>query len=238
MRRVHFAWTYLVVAILLVIYGFSFVFSQYGKNNALFAFAIVALCIGAAMIGVYLILYFIGKKKQVKETPKREEAVEEEVVKEEAPKKEEVSAQEKPVETPKPRVRDYEYAPAKRVSYSVYDSETIYVRKSGYGPVLRIEGNRILDMRDNAYYRIEGNRVKKEGSGPEFEISGNQIRSAFGGYLYELSGDSLNKVYGGLYATFSGNSLTTYDLSERYEISGRIGTQQKLAIAALLFGRY
>ena len=93
-------------------------------------------------------------------------------------------------------------------------------------------------MRSNTYYRIDDDYVKREGSGLAFEISGNRIRSAFGGYLYEISGDSVNRVYGGYYASFSGNSLTKHDLSERYEISGRLTLNQRLAVVALLFGSY
>ena len=113
-----------------------------------------------------------------------------------------------------------------------------YVRQVGYGAVLRVEGEEILDMRSNTYYRIEGNVVKRSGAGPAFEISGNRIRAAFGSYLYELSGDNVNRVFGGYYASFSGNFLKTHDLSQQYEISGSLSDVQKLAVVALLFGSY
>ena len=80
--------------------------------------------------------------------------------------------------------------------------------------------------------------MKQLGSGPAYEISGNKIRLAFGGYLYEISGESVNKVFGGYYASFSGGCLQTLDLKEKYEISGSLSLQQKLAVVALLFGSY
>ncbi|MBO4541521.1 MAG: hypothetical protein J5736_06060 [Bacilli bacterium] len=113
-----------------------------------------------------------------------------------------------------------------------------YINKVGYGPVLRVEEEEILDMRSNAYYRIEGKQVKRLGSGPVYEISGNRIRLAFGGYLYEISGETVNKVFGGYFASFSGGYLQTFDLKEKYEISGSLSLQQKLAVVALLFGTY
>ena len=119
-----------------------------------------------------------------------------------------------------------------------YSYSTVYVKQVGYGPLLRVEGNRILDMRTSAYYRIEGGLVKQEGYGPVFEIRGNQIKNAFGGYLYELSGSNINKVYGGFYASISGNYITLYDLSIKYEMTDSLSRNQILAVAALLFGNY
>ena len=146
--------------------------------------------------------------------------------------------QEEPV-TPK-----VEYKPRSDVTYesrrtsSIYDNETIYVRKVGYGPVLRVCGNRVLDMRSNTYYSIQGNFVYQDGSGPVFEISGNRIRSAYGGYLYEISGSNINKVFGGFFASISGNYITKFDSSEKYEISSSLNRAQQLTVTALLFGEY
>ena len=114
----------------------------------------------------------------------------------------------------------------------------MYVKKVGYGPVLRVTGNRILDMRNNTYYRVQGSIVSQDGSGQAFEINGNRIRSAFGGYLYEISGSNINKVFGGFYASISGNYITLFDLSEKYETTGSLNQKQLLVVAALLFGTY
>ena len=123
-------------------------------------------------------------------------------------------------------------------SFSSSSVSTVYVKQVGYGPLLRVEGNRILDMRSNTYYRIENNIVNQEGYGPVFEIRGNQIKNAFGGYLYELSGSNINKVFGGFYASISGNYITLYDLSIKYETTDSLSKSQILAVAALLFGKY
>ena len=112
------------------------------------------------------------------------------------------------------------------------------MKQVGYGPVLRIEGNRIVDMRSNTYYRIEGDRLMQEGYGIRYEIRGNAIRDAFGGFLYEYNGSSINKTFGGHYASVSGNYITVYDLSMKYEMTGDLSKKQILAVAVLLFGRY
>ena len=112
------------------------------------------------------------------------------------------------------------------------------MKQVGYGPVLRIEGTRVIDMRTNTYYRIENNMVMQDGYGPIFEIRGNQIKDAFGSYLYELSGNNINKVFGGFYASISGNYITLYDLSIKYETTDSLSRRQILVVAALLFGKY
>ena len=113
-----------------------------------------------------------------------------------------------------------------------------YIKRVGYGPVLRVEGAQILDMRNNTYYMIEGNYVKRNGYGPVYEIRGSSLKHAYGGFLYEISGDNVNKVYGGYFASFNGNYLQKYDLSEKYEVPDSLSIKQKLAIVALLFGEY
>lgn len=159
--------------------------------------------------------------------------------KEEAPMKEPAPAEKK--EEPKQEpVERAPYVPKSERSYSssIYDSSysTVYVKMVGYGPLLRVEGPRILDMRNNIYYRIEGDKVMQDGSGLRYEIRGNQIRDAFGGYLYELSGSNINKVYGGFYASISGNYITLYDSSRKFETTGSLSKKQTLVVAALLFG--
>ena len=135
------------------------------------------------------------------------------------------------------RVERKEYREPRKPSSS-YVTRDIYVSQLGYGPVLRVYGEQIVDMRNNTYYRLQGNTVHKEGRGPIFEISGNRIRSAFGSYLYEISGDNINKVFGGFFASISGNTITKYDSSVIYQMSGSLNTRQILAIVALLFGEY
>lgn len=142
----------------------------------------------------------------------------------------EIEIEEKPAETPYPR-RTYS-------SSSSYSYSTSYVKLVGYGPVLRVEGNRIVDMRSNTYYRIEENVVMQDGAGIRYEIRGNQIKDAFGSYLYEISGSNINKVFGGFYASISGNYITVYDLSSKYEMTDSLSKKQILVVAALLFGRY
>ena len=237
MRKQYFLWIYLVTSIVLSIYGsYSIIYNAWHKTN-IPLLAIIILSIGGVMLLIFLVLFIIdlvNKKKQpvkveepVKEEPKVIEAEE----KKEEPKK----------ETPKPqkvnhsRYDDVEYV---RTSTSYGGSETVYVKKVGYGPVLRVSGSQILDMRSNTYYLLEGNHVKMQGSGPVFEISGDRIRVAFGSYLYELSGSNVNKVYGGYFASFSGGYLQTHDLSQKYEIDGSLSQRQKLAVVALLFGTY
>ena len=131
------------------------------------------------------------------------------------------------------------YVPKEKRSYfSSSDSyvSTSYVKLIGYGPVLRVEGNRILDMRTSTYYRIENNVVNQEGYGIRYEINGNKIRDAFGSYLYEISGSNINKVFGGFYASISGNYLTLFDSSKKYEMTDSLSKKQLLIVAALLFG--
>lgn len=242
MRRQHFQWTYMVIAIVLTAYGgFSFIYYK-SRNLSIPLLGIVFLSIGITMILIYLVLYFISRyqknhrhvvKESFEETTVKKEVEEIKSIEEE---KEEV----KPASPKKSYSDEVTYERVRTSNRSIYDNDysTIYVRKTGYGPVLRVTGSEILDMRSNTYYRIEGNMVKMSGSGPVYQISGNRIRAAFGGYLYEIFGDSVSKVYGGYYASFSGNILQTNDLSERYEMDGSLSTKQKLAVVALLFGTY
>lgn len=142
----------------------------------------------------------------------------------------EAEEEEEPEDEPVPRM-SYRYSPG-------YSASAVYVKLVGYGPLLRIEGSRILDMRNSTYYRIEGNTVMQEGYGIRYEIRGNQIRDAFGGYLYEYSGGNINKVFGGFYASVSGSYITLFDLSQKYEMTDSLSQKQILVTAALLFGKY
>ena len=239
MRRQHIEWTFLVLSLVLTGYGtFSIVYNL-SKGNEVPILGIIFVAVGGVLLLTYIVLLIISliqkakrqnkvvatvveeKKEEIKETPKVE-------VKEEF----------KPVESKKRTYSD-EVTYVRRSSRSIYDNDysTVYVKKIGYGPILRVEGNRIYDMRANRYYRIEGRQVKLEGSGPVFEIYGDKIKKAFGGYLYEVSGDNINKVFGGYFASVSGNYLTKYDLSEKYEI-GSLNKSQLLAVVVLIFGEY
>lgn len=235
MRRQYFYWSYLVLSLVLTIYGGYTLIYHFHHNNKLSILSLVFLIIGAIMLLIYLVLYLLSlksKKKKsqvVAEVPVVEEKIE--PVKEPEPVKEEKLVSSKPAS----RSNNVTYT---RQSYSVYDSDDIYVKKVGYGPVLRVTGSRILDMRSNTYYRIQGNTVNQEGSGQVFEINGNSIRSVFGGYLYEISGSNINKVFGGFYASISGNYITLYDLIDKYEMTGSLNQKQLLIVAALLFGAY
>lgn len=237
MRRQYFAWTYLVLAIVLTAYsGYSIIYNINHQKDVP-VLGIVFLTIGGAMLVLFLILFIISafqKKKTpvmdvTNEPEKVEEKVEEVVV--EKKEEEEPALEEKPL--PKTYQKDVTYQSNRTISRSYGGSA--YIKKVGYGPVLRVEEDEILDMRSNTYYRIDGNIVKRSGSGPVYEISGNRIRSAFGSYLFEISGGSVYKTFGGFYASISGGYLQTYDLAEKYEISGSLSIKQQLAVVALLF---
>ena len=236
MRRQYFAWTWLVLSIVLTVYGGYSLIYNHINNKGLSILGLVFFIVGMVLLATYFVLLIISIFQKKKVTPPTELVEVEEKVEE---PKEEIKVEEKvePATKSSPR-KEYSYTPSKKSSSSRYDVETSYVRKVGYGPVLRVTGNEILDMRSNTYYRIEGDMVKQVGSGPVYEISGNRIRLAFGGYLYEISGDSVNKTFGGYYASISGGYLQVHDLSEKYEISSSLSMKQKLTIVALLFGLY
>ena len=241
MRRRYFAWTWLTLALVLTIYGgYSLIYSSAtGKNVSVLGLAFFIA--GVLLLIFYLVLFLISFCKKNKSPPQSEEVVIEEI-KVDAPI-EEPKEEVKPVIEEKlaPRVKS---TPKSDVTYvnnrptRSFSGGSGYVKRVGFGPVLRIEEEEILDMRSNTYYRIEGNMVKRLGNGPAYEISGNRIRLAFGGYLYEISGSNVNKTYGGFYASMSGGILQTHDLEEKYEIPSDLNLKQKLAVVALLFGAY
>lgn len=236
MRKQRLYWSISVFGIIGTIYGAYLLFYHLNHNNKFSAGALVLLIFGllalAASLILFLSYYIIEKKnKDIQTPPVEEKVIQEEKIEPVIEKKEEV----------KVAIKKEDYVPKTqrtKVSYSSYSVSTVYVKQVGYGPLLRVDGNRILDMRTNTYYRIEDNLVKQEGYGPVFEIRGNQIKNAFGGYLYELSGSNINKVFGGFYASISGNYITLYDLSVKYELTDSLSKKQILAISALLFGNY
>ena len=242
MRKQYLVWIIAVFGIVGTVYGASSLIYSLNHGKGLYIPALVLLICGAFALLLFLVLftisYFQDKKNRKEQAPLEAEILEEKEV--EPVKQEEPKPLEKPEPKPEPKdeveyIQRSERTPS---SSSYYSVSTAYVKQVGYGPLLRVEGNRILDMRSNTYYRIEGNMVMQEGSGPVFEIRGNQIKNAFGGYLYELSGSNINKVYGGFYASISGNYITLYDLSIKYEMTDSLSKSQTLAVVALLFGKY
>ena len=236
MRRQHFEWTYVVLSLVLTIYGaFSLIYSHI-NNKDVPILGLIFLIVGGVLLLIYIVLVIITliqkkKRKVIEEPTVVEEKVEEPLIKEDPVVKED----------PLPKVESTtktETTYVRSKPTRSFNGGSGYIKLVGYGPVLRIEEEEILDMRNNTYYRIEGNMVKRLGSGPVFEISGNRIRSAFGGYLYEISGSNVNKIYGGFYASFSGGYLQTHDLKEKFEITCSLNLKQQLAVVALIFGEY
>ena len=252
MRRQHFEWSFVVLGLVLTIYGAYSLIYNYANNKDIPGLGIAFLIVGATLLLLYFALFIISlfqkknrivEQEQPIEEPFSEQASINETV-EEAIGEEQIEKESVEDIVEEDDSSDEEYIPRERVSYqrnrSIYDCDggSGYVNKVGYGSVLRIENNRILDMRTNTYYVIEGNVVSELGSGPVFEISGNRIKLSFGSYLYEISGNNVNKVFGGFYASFNGNYLQTNDLEHVYEISCCLSSKQRLAVVALLFGCY
>lgn len=237
-RKQYLPWLIAVFGIFGTVYGAYLVPYHFKHSNKLSVWSLVLLILGVIALGFTIALevsLWLAKKKKESNSSIEEKAV----VVEEKPVEEEKIEPVKKVESKQKEVTAS--SPRERLSYSVYSSSrasTVYVKQMGYGPLLRIEGDRILDMRNNTYYRFENNLLMQEGYGPVFEIRGNQIRSAFGGYLYELSGSNINKVFGGFYASISGNYITLFDASIKYEVTDSLSKRQILAVAALLFGKY
>ena len=245
MRRQRFWWTYLVLAFVITVYGgFSLIYNA-SHNKAMSPLGLTFFIIGVMMFILFGFLY-IATIIQMRKKKKEEdqiidttiEEVEEPEVKEEPQEEVKVEKEEPTPEVKKDYRDEVVYERVSRPSRRSFDGDSGYVRKVGYGPVLRINEAEILDMRTNTYYRIEGNMVNMAGSGPAYEISGNRIRAAFGGYLYEISGSNVNKTFGGYYASLSGGYLQTHDLSEKYEVPSMMNMAQKLAVVAILFGTY
>ena len=249
-RKQYLIWVIGVFGIIGTLYGGYSVIDRASHGKALSIYGLILLILGILALGFFIAwaisVYFFNKKqarekaaleavKAEEERAKKEEEAKREPV--ELPKKEEKVETPKQDHSPRPQRSSYTYE-SRRSSSSSYSYSTAYVKLVGYGPVLRIEGPRIVDMRNNTYYRIEGNNVMQEGYGLRYEIRGNQIRDAFGGYLYEYSGSNINKVYGGYYASVSGSYITLYDLSQKYEMTDSLSNKQILVAAVLLFGNY
>ena len=242
MRKYYLLWGMLVLGIIGTAYGTHLLIHNFSIGKGLNIAALFILIAGALLLLLFIVLAIITAFTRKKHKQKEEKLVKDNIVIEE-PKEEKIEPAPIKIEEPKKveSVKKREYAPREkesRSSYSYYASSTIYVKKVGYGPILRFDGNRILDMRDNTYYRIEDNVVMQEGYGIRFEIRGNQIRDAFGGYQYEISGSNINKVFGGFFASISDNYISTYNLSDKYEMTDSLSKKQLLVFAILVFGRY
>ena len=255
MRKVYIFLAIAVIGIVGTAYGINSLVYHFNKGLGLNVPALVLLILGIICLILFLIIS-IGrkmseKKKQNSDTSSIVEQKEEKkdvVQKQEAQKETTIEEknEQKIAETIKEEkiikekdTNNYESAPKQtRYSYSSYSASTVYVKLVGYGPLIRVEGSRIIDMRTNTYYRIENNFVYEDGSGLRYEIRGNQIKDCFGSYLYELSGSNINKVFGGFFASISGNYITLYDLSQKYEMTDSLSKKQLLVVVALLFGRY
>ncbi len=233
-RKQYIGWLAAVVGIFGTVYGAYLLYWHHSHGNGLNIPALIWLIVGIVCLIFAIVLFtvrYIASKKRKETTPSpSKEGKEEEDRREESQIRgsQFEEFQEEEVEFIRVPTRSY---------YDSYDAPTVYVKLIGEGPLLRIEGPRIHDMRDNAYYRIEGGKVNQEGYGPRFEIMGDRIRDAFGGYLYEISGDNINKVFSGFYASISGNYITVFDLSRKYEMTGSLSRKQILVVAALLFDR-
>ena len=240
MRRESIKWTYMVLSLILVIYGLYFVISGAINGKEIPVMAIVALAFGGLMLIIYTVLIVVDaiNKKLHKNDEKVEENkeselkldLEEEKVEVQEPKKVEIIA-EKPA---KPQQNQSSYIKKEKGFTPCYG----YISELGQGIILEINGYYIRDMRDNRYYRIDGNYVYSESGGLSYIIEGNVIKSISRGYLYEICGSGVYKTYGGYYASFSGGHISIYDNSKIYSYSDSLTTEYKLAIAVILFGEY
>ena len=232
-RKQYIDWLTTVLGIFGVTYGGYLLAWHYNQGNGLNVLALVLLIVGIISL-LFSIVLFTFRFIYYKKTKDAVIPTQNEEVTKDATIKEEIVVEPKPKQNPTKSKTEYTER-SYPSSYSYSASSTIYVKLLGHGPLLRIEGSQILDMRNNTYYRIEGNIVKQDGYGPLFEINGNQIRNIYGGNLFELSGSNINKTLGGFYASISGNYVTLYDSSRKYEITDSLSKVQILAVAALLF---
>ncbi len=257
MRKQYLYWMIAVFGIVATAYGGFTLAYNLNHGKGLSGPALVLLILGVITLAFLLglALYALITKRKAPESAVDPEPIEEaksdETVKEVKPEPDPSNVQEETIEseeengpeteddTEQEETSNFDVRPnAHESSFSSRSYSTIYVKEVGHGPVLRFEGDRILDMRESTYYRIEGDFVMQEGYGVRYEIRGNGIRDAFGGFLYELSGDHINKVFGGYYASISGNYITIHDLSKKFEMTDRLSKKQLLVLSVLLFGRY
>lgn len=254
MRKYCLPWSIATFGFVTVAYGTYSLVSHLKNDEEIFLPGLLMLIAGALALLTLLVLILMDAFKRIRnkeliETPIKEDSYEEAIKVEEEKHISEnpinIDEQEKEDEEINSADEDdeeeeEEFTPSYTRSYSSssYSYSTIYVKEIGYGPVLRIDGSRILDMRNNVYYHVENNIVIQDGYGLAFEIRGNQIKDVYGSYLFEISGNNINKVFGGFYASVSGNYITLFDSSRKFETTESLSRNQILIIAALLFGRY
>ena len=236
MRRQYFLWSFLVAAIIFTTYGGYSIIYNLAHNKDIPILGLIMAIVGAIMLLIFFILLIISVFQKKKQKPIEEPIVKEEKEEEhpEIEQEDEPAIEQKQNSYPK---NDIVYE-STRIEPRRFEGGSGYVKKVGYGSILRVTNEEIVDMRSNTYYRIEGNIVNQLGSGPVFEINGNKIKLTFGSYLYEISGSNVNKVFGGYYASINSGYIQTYDLQEKYELTDDFNLKQKLAIVALLFGTY
>ena len=189
MRKQSFYWTYLVIAIVLIMYGGFSIIYNINHHKDIPDYGVILLIVGVVMFVIFLILFFISLFQKKKEASKPkvvethiEETVIEEIPEAEEPQEEqEIEEEDEPTPVVANHQKDDDYEPVRPIRRF---GGSAYIKQVGYGSVLRVENENILDMRSNTYYHIEGNMVKRSGSGPVFEISGNRIKEEFGSYLY------------------------------------------------------
>ena len=236
MRRQYFTWSWFVLAVVLTAYGaFSLIYNHvHGKDISILGLAFLAG--GVILFAVYFVLFFLDFRRK-KDAGAKEKMPEDRPAEIEDKPDESVQKKETEETIPEPAEkakRTYAAPSGRTGGPSRRESGSGYVRQVGYGPVLRINEDEVLDMRCNTYYRIEGNFVYQNGRGVLYEISGNRIRDAFGSYLFEISGSNVNKVFGGYYASFGGGYLQTHDQKEKFEVPSDLTMSQKLVVVALL----
>ena len=244
MRRHYLIWSIAVLGIVGTVYGAYSIIYHNTRGNDIPVFAWILLVLGIVCLTFFItwaVSVYIAKMKKAKHSSPSDGGKKEEVVAPTESQKDEgiIDKTETKSEVPPNQATYQEDIPPVRRTYSYSSSSsfsTAYVKLIGYGPLLRVEGNSIWDMRSNTYYRIENNVVMQDGYGIRYEIVGNQIKDAFGGYLFEYDGSNINKVYGGFFASVSGNYITLYDGSQKYELTESLSKKQMLAVAALLFG--
>ena len=151
MRRQYFTWTYLVLAVVLTMYGvFSIVYSLDHEKD-IPVLAIVFTAIGGTMLVAFAILYLISvfqKRKRCSESQIIEEEEDEEIEESEPEEIEESKAEEENTEEVEPIEEsesnededDFEEVVYERRTSSGFRGGSAYISRVGYGPVLRVSG--------------------------------------------------------------------------------------------------
>ena len=162
MRRINFWWTYLVGCIVCIAYGGGTLIYHFSKGNGLSVHALILLIIGGVCLVIFLVLYIVSliqKKTQASEQQEPAPEIVEDVNNEEPVEEEpqEVSSQSDDVD-----YAHIEHINPTNISHRPSSSNggrTIYVKKVGYGPVLRFEGDRILSLQDRIGTDGQWNRM-------------------------------------------------------------------------------